>query len=67
MEHDLAERPILCKQESAFSCPDACERMDCKEPNLYISISLLDLVALALDRPDYDGFRRVCFEYRLSI
>jgi hypothetical protein len=48
MEQYLAERSILFNAWSTFSCPDSCERMDCKEPNLHISISLVDLVALAL-------------------
>jgi len=47
--HDyLAERCALFNQWSTFSCPDACERLGCKEPNLHVSISLIDLVALSL-------------------
>jgi len=31
-----------------FTCPDSFERNGCKEPNLRISISLVDLVAISL-------------------
>ncbi len=48
MQHYLAERSLLFNQWSTFSCPDACERMGCKEPSLHVSISLVDLVAFSL-------------------
>jgi Fe-S-cluster containining protein len=39
---------MLFNQGSTFSCPDSCERLGCKEPNLHVPISLIDLVALSL-------------------
>ena len=48
MQHYLAERSMLFNQWSTFVCPDSCERMGCKESNLHISISLVDIVALSL-------------------
>ena len=48
MQDYLEERSVLFNQWSTFSCPDSCERLGCKEPNLHISISLVDLVALCL-------------------
>ncbi len=47
MENYLRERSILFNLWSEFSCPDSCERMGCKEPDLHISISLIDLLALS--------------------
>lgn len=51
---------MLCNQWSTFSCPDACERMGCKEPSLHVSISLVDLVAFSLisGRKPTELFRR---------
>jgi hypothetical protein len=48
MEQYLAERSILFNEWSTFSCPDSCERMGCKEPNLHIPISLVDVAAISL-------------------
>jgi len=48
MEQYLTERSLLFKAYSTFSCPDSCERMGCKEPNLHVSISLVDLVGISL-------------------
>ena len=48
MEQYLAERSMLFNAWSTFSCPDSCERMGCKEPNLHIPISLVDLAAISL-------------------
>ena len=47
MEHYLAERSMLFNQWSAFSYPDSCGRMGCREPNLRVSVSLVDLIALS--------------------
>ncbi len=48
MQQYLAERSVFFNAWSTFSCPDACERLGCKESNLHVSISLVDLVALSL-------------------
>lgn len=48
MKQYLAERSMLFNAGSTFSCPDSCERMGCKEPNLHVSISLVDLVSISL-------------------
>jgi Fe-S-cluster containining protein len=48
MKDYLADRSKLFNAWSAFSCPDSCERMGCKRPDLHISISLVDLVAISL-------------------
>jgi len=48
MLHSRAERSMLFNQWSTFSCPDSCGRMGCREPNLHVSVSLVDLVALSL-------------------
>jgi Fe-S-cluster containining protein len=47
-QHYVAARSVLFNQWSTFSCPDSCERLGCKEPNLRVSISLIDLVAFSL-------------------
>ncbi len=38
----------MFNEGSDFSCPDACERYGCKDPNLHVSISLLDLISISL-------------------
>jgi len=48
MEQYLKERSMLFNAWSTFSCPDSCERMGCKVPNLHVFISLVDLVAISL-------------------
>ncbi len=48
MQQYLAERSYLFNAWSTFSCPDSCERLGCKEPDLHITISLVDLVAISL-------------------
>ncbi|HVP80987.1 MAG TPA: hypothetical protein VMV04_24115 [Thermodesulfobacteriota bacterium] len=47
MQGYLAERFALFNQWSTFSCPDSCRRLGCKEPNLRVPISLVDLAALS--------------------
>jgi len=49
MEHYLKERSLSFNAWSEFSCQEECERMGCKEPNLHISISLVDLMAISLN------------------
>lgn len=39
---------MLFNAWSTFLCPDSCERNGCREPNLHISISLIDLAAISL-------------------
>jgi len=39
---------VLFNQWSTFACPDSCERLGCKVPNLHVSVSLIDLIALSL-------------------
>jgi Fe-S-cluster containining protein len=60
MEQYLGNRSMLFNAWSTFSCPDSCERNGCKEPNLHISISLIDLVAISLvsGRKATDLFKR---------
>jgi Fe-S-cluster containining protein len=48
MEQYLAERSFLFNAWSEFSCPDSCERIGCKHPDLHISVSLVDLIAFSL-------------------
>jgi hypothetical protein len=48
MQQYLTERSKLFNAGSTFSCPDSCGRIGCQEPNLHISISLVDLVAASL-------------------
>jgi len=48
MQRYLAERFALFNQSSTFACPDSCGRLGCKEPNLHIPVSLIDLAALSL-------------------
>ena len=48
MQQYLADRSMLFNEGSTFSCRDPCEQTGCQEPNLHISISLVDLVALSL-------------------
>jgi len=47
---------------SEFSCPDECERYGCKEPDLHISISLVDLMTISLitGKKSLDLFERDC-------
>jgi hypothetical protein len=69
MKHYFAERSMLFHQWSTFSCPDSCEQMGGKEPNLHISISLVDLVALTSvsGQKATELFGGVLFRYCLSI
>ena len=62
MESYFAERSILFKASSEFSCPDGCERYGCKEPGLHISISLVDLLAISStsNQKASDLFKRDC-------
>lgn len=61
MEQYLGNRSMLFNAWSTFLCPDSCERNGCKEPNLHISISLIDLVAISLvsGRKATDLFKKV--------
>jgi Fe-S-cluster containining protein len=47
MEDYFKERSILFNAHSEFACPDSCERYGCKEPNLHVSASLVDLIAIS--------------------
>jgi len=47
MESYLEERANLFNAGSEFSCPEPCERHGCKEPDLHVAISLVDLVSLS--------------------
>jgi len=47
MEQYLKERSMLFNASSTFSCPEGCERYGCKEPDLHISVSLVDLLAIS--------------------
>jgi Fe-S-cluster containining protein len=48
MEQYLKERSMLFNAWFTFSCPDSCERVGCKIPNLRILLSLVDFVAIFL-------------------
>jgi len=48
MESYFIERSKLFHEGSEFSCPDFCKRYGCKEANLHVSISLVDLAAIFL-------------------
>jgi len=62
MKQYLAERSALFNAGSEFSCPDSCERLGCRHPDLHIPVSLVDLVALSLasGRSVVDLFRNDC-------
>jgi len=62
MKQYLTERSMLFNDWSEFFCPDGCERRGCKEPELHISISLVDLIAIAWisGRKIFDLFRIDC-------
>ncbi len=47
MEHYFDERCIAFNAESEWSCPDSCERYGCRETDLHIATSLVDLVAIS--------------------
>jgi len=47
MEDYLRERSRFFNEASEFSCPDACERYGCRDPELHVTISLVDLIALS--------------------
>ncbi len=47
MEHYFDERCVAFNAESEWSCPDSCERYGCKEADLHIATSLVDLVAIS--------------------
>jgi Fe-S-cluster containining protein len=48
MDSYLKERSSAFNEGSTFSCPDSCERYGCKELDLHITISLVDLVAISM-------------------
>lgn len=62
MESYFEERSILFNASSEFSCPDDCERYGCKEPELHVSISLVDLLAISATsgRKPSDVFKKDC-------
>lgn len=47
MESYLKDRSRLFNADSEFSCPDECDRRGCKDPQLHVSVSLIDLIALS--------------------
>ncbi len=47
MESYLKDRSFLFNAYSEFSCPDECDRKGCKDPQLHVSISLIDLIAIS--------------------
>lgn len=44
----IENRARLYNRESAFSCPDWCNRFGCKDERLHISVSIVDVVATSL-------------------
>jgi hypothetical protein len=62
MERYLKERSLLFNEASEFSCPDVCDRHGCREPDLHITISLVDLVGVSMvsGRKPSDLFMHVC-------
>lgn len=48
MKEYLSRRNLLFNMFSEFYCPDDCERIGCKHPDLHISISLLDIVSISI-------------------
>ena len=62
MEQYLADRCMAFGAWSEFSCPDSCERYGCNESDLHISVSLVDLISMALisGRRVSDLFRIDC-------
>jgi len=48
MDSYLKERSRAFNEGSTFSCPDSCERYGCKELDLHITISLVDLIAISM-------------------
>lgn len=47
MEEYFSERSYLFNAFSEFSCPDDCERLGCKHPELHVSVSIVDLVSIS--------------------
>lgn len=47
MESYFRNRSHLLNAYSEFSCPDECDRKGCKDPQLHVSISLVDLMAIS--------------------
>lgn len=47
MDDYLKERSRLFNEASEFSCADACERYGCRDSELHIMISLVDLISLS--------------------
>jgi len=47
MDDYLRERSRLFNEASEFSCPDGCQRYDCRDSEFHITVSLIDLVALS--------------------
>lgn len=62
MELYFKERSILFNAFLEFSCPNGCERHGCKEPQLHISISLVDLLAISStsNQRAVDLFKKDC-------
>jgi len=48
MEKYFSERSLLFNAWSEFSCPDDCERIGCKHPDLHISVTIIDLFSISL-------------------
>jgi len=47
MDDYLKDRSHLFNEASEFFCPDACERHGCRDSELHITISLVDLIGLS--------------------
>jgi len=47
MDKYLRERSRLFNEASEFCCPDSCERHGCRDSELHITISLVDLIGLS--------------------
>lgn len=48
MKSYLKDRSFLFNAFSEFSCPDQCDRRGCKDPQLHVSLNLIDLIAISL-------------------
>jgi Fe-S-cluster containining protein len=48
MEKYLSKRAMLFNAGSTFSCIESCECHGCKEPNLHVPVSLVDLFAVSM-------------------
>jgi hypothetical protein len=47
MENYLGERALLFSAQSELSCPETCERHGCREPELPIPVTVVDLVGIS--------------------